>query len=160
MFAPPKMILVPIDFSDFSSSALDAAAELAAQFGSELSLLHVVPMIPDLPDAAAVLKEGEYEKGLHTAAEKRLDDLVEDLEKKKIRATAEVGTANDVPMEIVRYAENENVDLIVIATHGLSGWKRFVLGSVAEKVVHLAPCAVFMIRAKQTETEHEHVASA
>jgi nucleotide-binding universal stress UspA family protein len=160
MNVPPKVILVPIDFSDPSRAALDVAAQFAVQFGSELCLLHVVPVIPDLPDTAALLKEGEYEKELHTDAEKRLDDMVEDLEKKKIHATAEVGTANDVPMEIVRYAEDENADLIVIASHGLSGWKRFVLGSVAEKVVHDAPCAVLMLRAKQAEAEHEQVAKA
>jgi nucleotide-binding universal stress UspA family protein len=160
MFVPPKVILVPTDFSDPSRAALDAAAELAVQFGSELCLLHVVPMIPDLPNAATALKEGEYEKELHAAAAAQLEVMVEDLAKKEIQATAEVGTANDVPMEIVRFAEDENADLIVIATHGVSGWKRFVLGSVAEKVVHLAPCAVLMIRAKQNEAEHEQAAKA
>jgi nucleotide-binding universal stress UspA family protein len=152
--------LVPIDFSDPSHEAMDAAGELALLFDAELCLLHIVPMIPDLPNAEAVIHEGKYEEGLHTDAEERLHKMAEDLAKKEIHATAEVGTANDVPMEIARFAESENADLIVIATHGVSGWKRFVLGSVAEKVVQVAPCAVSMIRPKHAEGEHEQAAKA
>jgi nucleotide-binding universal stress UspA family protein len=57
-----------------------------------------------------------------------------------------VGTANDVPMEIIRVAEHRSPDLIVIATHGTTGWNRLVFGSVAEKVVHLASCPVLLLR--------------
>jgi nucleotide-binding universal stress UspA family protein len=153
MNVPPKLILVPIDFSDPSREAVDAAGELALLFGAELCLLHVVPMIPDLPNAEALVHEGKYENKLHSDAEERLQKMAEDLAKKEIHATTEVGTANDVPMEIVRFAESENADLIVIASHGLSGWKRFVLGSVAEKVGQVAPCAVLMLRAKHAESE-------
>jgi nucleotide-binding universal stress UspA family protein len=160
MNVPPKMILVPTDFSDPSREALDAAAEFALQFGAELCLLHVVPMIPDLPNAEALVHEGKYEDKLHSDAEERLQKMAADLAKKEIHATVEVGTANDVPMEIVRFAESENADLIVIATHGLSGWKKFVLGSVAEKVMQQAPCAVLMIRAKKAEGETEKAAKA
>jgi nucleotide-binding universal stress UspA family protein len=160
MNVPPKLILVPTDFSDPAREALDAAAELALQFGAELSLLHVVPMIPDLPNAEAFIHEGKYEEELHSDAEERLQKMAEDLAKKEIHATTEVGTANDVPMEIVRFAESENADLIVIATHGVSGWKRFVLGSVAEKVVQQAPCAVLMLRPKHAEGEKEQAAKA
>src|SRR6202522_1317311 len=142
MNVPPKLILVPTDFSDPSKEALDAAGELALEFGAELCLLHVVPMIPDLPNVKALVHEGRCEDKLHSDAEERLQKMAEDLAKKEIHATVEVGTANDVPMEIVRFAESENADLIVIASHGVSGWKRFVLGSVAEKVVQAAPCAV------------------
>src|ERR1700733_1085945 len=160
MNVPPKLILVPTDFSGPAQEALDAAAELALEFGAELSLLHIVPMIPDLPNAEALVHEGKYEDKLHSDAEERLQKMAEDLAKKEIHATAEVGTANDVPMEIVRFAESENADLIVIASHGLSGWKKFVLGSVAEKVVQQAPCAVLMLRPKHAEGEQEKAAKA
>ncbi len=160
MNAPPKLILVPIDFSDPSREALDAAGELALLFGAELSLLHVVPMIPDLPNVEALVHEGKYEDKLHSDVEERLQKMAEDLARKEIHATTEVGTANDVPMEIVRFAESENADMIVIASHGVSGWKRFVLGSVAEKVVQVAPCAVLMLRAKKAAGESEKAAKA
>jgi nucleotide-binding universal stress UspA family protein len=55
----PKRILAPIDFSDHSAQALNAAADIARTFGSELCLAHVVPMIPDLPGSVSILKEGE-----------------------------------------------------------------------------------------------------
>jgi nucleotide-binding universal stress UspA family protein len=160
MNVPPKLILVPTDFSDPSQEALDAAGELALQFGAELCLLHVVPMIPDLPNAEALIHEGKYEDKLHSDAEERLQRMAEDLAKREIHATTEVGTANDVATEITRFAESENADLIVIASHGISGWKKFVLGSVAEKVVQVAPCAVLMLRAKKAEGEAGKAANA
>ena len=60
----------------------------------------------------------------------------------------EVGTANDVGMELVRIAEHDNVDMIVIATHGMTGWRRIAVGSVAQKVVEQAACPVLVLRAK------------
>ena len=57
-------------------------------------------------------------------------------------------TEGDPGHEIIRVAEEENADLIVLGTHGYTGWKRFTLGSVAEFVVKHAPCAVFIIRPK------------
>jgi nucleotide-binding universal stress UspA family protein len=117
-------------------------------------------MIPDLPNAEALIHEGKYEDKLHSDAEERLQRMAEDLAKKEIHATTEVGTANDVAMEIARFAESENADLIVIASHGISGWKKFVLGSVAEKVVQVAPCAVLMLRAKKAEGEAGKAAKA
>jgi nucleotide-binding universal stress UspA family protein len=147
MIVPPKLILVPLDFSDPSNAALDVAADLAAKFGSELCLVHVVPMLPKLPATVSIFKEGDYEQELHRNAEQRLMRLVQVLAKKSIAARYVTGTANDVPMELIRTAEHEKADLIVIASHGVTGWNRFVLGSVAEKVVHLAPCPVLILRA-------------
>jgi universal stress protein A len=68
----------------------------------------------------------------------------------EVRTLATVVTGDPAP-EIVRLAEQEVVDLIVIATHGQSGWRHFVFGSVAEKVVRLAPCPVLTIRAPREE---------
>jgi|SRR5580704_12657461 nucleotide-binding universal stress UspA family protein len=159
MIVPPKLILVPLDFSDPSDAAFDVAADLAVKFGSELCLVHIVPMLPKLPASVSIFKEGDYERELHSDAEKHLNQLVEELAHKNIRAKYVVGTANDVPMELVRTAEHENADLIVIASHGTTGWNRIVLGSVAEKVVHLAPCPVLILRARH-ETAKDAASSA
>jgi nucleotide-binding universal stress UspA family protein len=145
---PPKTILSPIDFSDPSNEALDTAADLAARFDSELRLVHVVPMLPRLPSPAAIFNEAEYEQELHRDSVDRLTELVARLTAKGVKARSEVGTANDVGMEIVRLAEHSNVDLIVIATHGMTGWHRLAFGSVAEKVVRLAGCPVLLLRAE------------
>jgi len=147
MIVPSKLILVPLDFSAHSDAALNVAADLAARFGSVLCLVHVVPMLPKLPANISIFKEGEYERELHRDAEARLNQLVQKLAEKNVKAESEVGTANVVPMEIIRIAEHRHVDLIVIATHGATGWNRFAFGSVAEKVVHLAPCPVLILRA-------------
>jgi len=148
---PPKLILSPIDFSDPSHEALNTAADLASKFGSELLLVHVVPMLPRLPSPAAIFNEAEYEQELHKDAVARLNELTGKLTAKGVKARSEVGTANEVGIEIVRLAESNGVDLIVIATHGMTGWHRLAFGSVAEKVVRMAGCPVLLLRAEPVE---------
>jgi nucleotide-binding universal stress UspA family protein len=142
---PPKVILSPIDFSDHSSEALNVAADLAAKLHSELCLAHVVPMIADLPESVSILREGEYEQNVRGEAQK-LDALAQQLSQRGIRVRSVVGTANDVGMELVRLADSEGADLVVIATHGMTGWRPFVFGSVAEKVVRNGSCPVLLLR--------------
>ena len=148
---PPKLILSPIDFSDSSQAALEVAADFAARFGAELLLVHVMPAIEDLPTSVSVFKEGEYDQSLDDAAAKRLADLAATLARKNVKARTEMGTANDVGMELVRIAEHEHADMIIIATHGMTGWHKIAFGSVAEKVVKLASCPVLVLRANALE---------
>ena len=144
---PPKLILVPIDFSDSSRAALDVAADFATRFGAELLLVHVQPAIEDLPKSVSIFKEGEYDQSLNDAAAKKLADLAATLAQKNVKARTEIGTANDVGMELVRSAEHNHADLIIIATHGMTGWHKIAFGSVAEKVVKQASCPVLVLRA-------------
>lgn len=150
---PPKSILSPVDFSSPSEDALNTAADLAAQFGSQLCLLHIVPAIPKLPSSVSIFREGDYEQELHKDAQERLSKIAQDLARRGINAKTVVGTANEAGMEIVRVAEHDNIDLIVIATHGMTGWHRLAFGSVAEKVVRLAPCPVLVLRAHPAEKQ-------
>jgi nucleotide-binding universal stress UspA family protein len=143
----PKLILSPNDFSDASNQAASIAADFAAQFGAELCLVHIVPAIPKLPPGVSIFKEGEYEQRLHAEAAQRIEQMARQLEEKGVRTRTLVGTANDVGMELVRIAEHEKADMIVIATHGMTGWHRLAFGSVAEKVVRAASCPVLVIRA-------------
>jgi nucleotide-binding universal stress UspA family protein len=145
---PPKLILVPIDFSESSQDALNVATDMASRLGSALLLVHIVPAIPDLPKDVSIFKEGEYDSELHQTASKQLSDLATGLEDRNLNVRTEVGTANDVGMELVRIAEHDNVDMIVIATHGMTGWRRIAFGSVARKVVEQAACPVLVLRAK------------
>jgi nucleotide-binding universal stress UspA family protein len=145
-----KTILAPIDFSDFSNNALDVAADLASRLGAGLILVNVVPAIPDLPESVSIFKEGEYDQSLHAAAAKRLSNLAAGLASQNIKVRIEIGTANDVGMEIVRIADSEPADMIVIATHGMTGWRRIPFGSVAKKVVEEAECPVLVLRAQET----------
>jgi nucleotide-binding universal stress UspA family protein len=145
-------VLCPIDFSDPSSEALKIAGELASKVGAGLLLVHVVPVLPALPnDPNFVLKVPEYERLLHQDADEKLAHLVREMAKAGIQTRTMVGHG-DAASEIVRIAESEKADLIVIATHGTTGWRRFVFGSVAEKVVRFAKCPVLTIRNPQEES--------
>jgi nucleotide-binding universal stress UspA family protein len=144
----PKLILAPIDFSHPALDALETAADLAARFGAALLLVHVVPALPKLPANVSIFKEGEYDSRLHEEAAKRMADLSAAYAQTGLSVRSEVGTADDVGMEILRIGEEQRADLIVIATHGAAGWKDLVLGSVAEKVVRLARGPVLVLRAQ------------
>jgi nucleotide-binding universal stress UspA family protein len=148
---PPELILSPIDFSDSSQAALEVAADFAARFGAELLLVHVMPAIEDLPEKVSIFQEGQYDQSLDDAAAKRLSDLAATLAQKNVKARTEMGTANDVGMELVRIAEHEHADMIIIATHGMTGWHKIAFGSVAEKVVKQASCSVLVLRANALE---------
>jgi nucleotide-binding universal stress UspA family protein len=143
----PKVVLAPIDFSDPAQDAAATAAHFASQFGAALLLVHVVPALPRLPANVSIFKETEYERTLHEQAVKRITELSAKYAQTGISVQSEVGTANDVGMEIVRIAERHKADLIAIATHGVTGWNSLLFGSVAEKVVRAAPCAVLLIKA-------------
>ncbi|HTZ99483.1 MAG TPA: universal stress protein [Candidatus Aquilonibacter sp.] len=157
---PPKVIVSPIDFSSHSTGALDTAATLAKQFGAELLLVYAVPAIPKLPSTTAIFQEAEYEQELHREATQQLKKLADGIAAKGVEVRVEVGTANDVGMEILRIAEHNNADLIVIATHGMTGWHRLVFGSVTEKVVRLATCPVLVLRANPKQGEESASKSA
>ncbi len=142
----PKIILSPIDFSDSSLEALDVARDVASRYGSVIVLVHVVPFIPKLPGDVSIFHEGDYERGLIKEAQQRLDDLAAKLKEQGITARTTVGLANDAAMEILRAAEHEHANLIVIATHGMTGWRRLAFGSVTDKVVRTAECPVLVLR--------------
>lgn len=148
---PPKLILAPIDFSDASRDALDVAADMASRFGAELLLVHVQPAIQDLPGSVSIFKEGQYDKSLDDKAAKQLKDLAATVAQKNVKVRTELGAGNDVGMELIRIAESEHADLIVIATHGMTGWREFAFGTVAEKVLKQGDCPVLLLRAKEAK---------
>ncbi|OPY92188.1 MAG: putative universal stress protein [Syntrophaceae bacterium PtaU1.Bin231] len=135
---PFRKILHPTDFSAPSLVALEAAKELAAQFSAELSVVHVVSAVPLLPvmEGTSSFDVETYQAELIACSRQALDDL--------IRKHFPNGGGPD---QIVRIAEKEGVDLIVLATHGQTGWRHLVFGSVAARVVRLAPCPVLTVRA-------------
>ncbi|HEX3323141.1 MAG TPA: universal stress protein [Terriglobales bacterium] len=141
-----KRILCPTDFSAPAEESVQTAAEMAKQFGAELVLLNVIPVLPTLPpDPNYVFKVPEYEQYLHSDAERQLNALTGRLSAMKVNVRPLIAHG-PIAEEIVAVAKTENADLIVIATHGSRGWHRLVFGSVAEKVVRLAECPVLTIR--------------
>ena len=148
---PLKKLLCPTDFSEPSREALKVAVEFALHFGAQLSLVNVVPMLPVLSrDPNYAFKVPEYEQMLNADAEERLNELIGEVTTPLTNIRTILGHG-DAASEIVRIAEKENVDMIVIATHGMTGWRRVVFGSVAERVVRLAKCPVLTTRVSQAE---------
>jgi len=145
---PIKKIICPTDFSEPSYEAIKTAGELAFHFGSELCVLHVVSPVPAVPMGAepSGFNVSLYEHELETSSKRSLEEIVHQMEWKdlKVRLIVLRGSAAD---EIVRVAEEENADLIVIATRGRTGLDRLIFGSVAEKVVRLARCPVLTVSA-------------
>jgi universal stress protein A len=147
-------ILVPTDFSTHSRNALRYAAAFADRFGAELHLLHVVQDLAlFVPDTVAVSPVAAPPLDRLTAAvrEALLREVRESgLEGRAVCLEVREGTPFE---EIVRYAREKAVDLIVLGTHGRTGLAHVLLGSVSEKVVRKAPCPVLTVR----HPEHEFV---
>lgn len=148
---PLSTILCPSDFSEPSREAVRIAVELAAHFGAQLWLLNVVPILPVLPhDAGFLPAVAEYEQMLRAHADETLRQLAEQIPTEGVNVRTLLGRG-DAAGEIVRIAQQQKADMIVIATHGMTGWRRVVFGSVAEKVVRLATNPVLTIRAPESE---------
>jgi len=143
---PVKRILCPTDFSEPACKALNAAAEIAAAAKAELILVHVVAPIPalDTPSGAPAFDLAGYQEELVRSARLALDERRRRRVPDSVRSRGIV-TIGDAAHEVTRIAEEEGVDLIVIATHGRTGWRERLFGSVAGKVVRLAHCPVLTI---------------
>lgn len=147
-----KRILVTTDFSEFGEEAMRYACEFAETFGAQLHILHAVE-----PPAVAYSEFGigyigvqELEEDLKRGAEAKLNTFPEPRWQGKfevVRAVP-VGTAF---VEIVRYAKENDIDLIVIGTHGRGAIAHMLMGSTAEKVVRKASCPVLTVRPGQHE---------
>lgn len=145
---PPELrlqhILVPYDFSEGAKVALQHAIAHARQFRANLTLLHVV----HLPFRGVSLGAGEphaMEGMLLAEATKQLTALTQELTQQCLTAKSMVRPGFPA-LEIVEVARQEPTDLIVMGTHGRTGFKHTVLGSVAENVVRHAPCPVLVVR--------------
>lgn len=143
-----KSILCPVDFGEPSSEALAEAARFARFFGAELWVMHVTPYLAALPyevqmaTPLPVPLDGETQQEALSA----LRDMVQKQVPEDVKVHYEV-RAGDAAEEIVKAAEELKVDLLIISTHGLTGWRHFVFGSVAEAVVRTSTRPVLTLRA-------------
>jgi universal stress protein A len=139
-------ILLPTDFSERAAEATKYACALAEQFGAELHVIHVVPN-PDIAMFDFGISPELGERILHAkeSAEKELNRYVDPswAEGRTVVTKVLEGPAF---VEIIRYARENDVDLVVLGTHGRTGLAHVLLGSVAEKVVRKAPCPVLTVR--------------
>jgi len=140
-----RKILVPLDGSELAERALDEAVQLAKAFGSDIILFEVVPFMPiyGSPELVTPLIVDEKQR---ESVENYLAKLAEDLKTKGLNVTTMVKTGQQVAVEIIDSAKEKGADLIVMSTHGRSGITRWVLGSVALKVLTRAETPILLIR--------------
>jgi len=151
-----KKILVPLDGSELAEKVLPHAVALAKGSGAEVTLLTVVQLslgftgakLEAIPEAAA-----ERKAALRAEAMTYLEKIRRDLKEQGITARA-VALDGDAAAQIVAYAERDGFDLVTMATHGRSGIDRFVMGSIAEKVVRSTIKPVLLIRAIPVVPRH------
>lgn len=146
-----KKILVPVDFSTCSGAALDYAVSLSKQLGAALEVVHAFE-IPTFVPPHVVVVMGEVEASLSEHAEREARQQLEAFLHSR-------GVGSDTKRELLlgppahtvleRLAQND-VDLVVMGTHGRTGISRWVMGSTAEKVLRGAPCPVLTVRTKES----------
>ena len=142
-----KKILWPTDFSKASLKALDAAIELADQFSAEILAVNIIGEIPaayGYPGAGS-FNVAMYQEELEKNNKERLRETLDQNIKKNIKTSTKVLHGREAD-EIVKAADENQADLIVISTHGFTGLKRLLLGSVAEAVIRHADQPVLTIR--------------
>jgi nucleotide-binding universal stress UspA family protein len=141
-----ERILLPTDLSECSERARSYACELAKRFEAELHLLHVVQPI-SLPGYGGPVPGSLSDELFHPeeGARRELEGWNGPAFEHAKRVVRSVITGTPF-VEIVRYARNQNIDLIVMGTHGRSGLAHALLGSVTEKVVRKSPCPVLTVR--------------
>jgi len=137
-----KKILAPIDFSEYSMEALRGAMELAKDLDSELHIVHVVAPHFALIDK---MREQARETLMVEEAEEELARIRKDDCGNSARVVTQVMVGPPIP-KLVEYAKEQQIDLILLATHGRTGIEHLMIGSVAEKLVRAAPCSVLVFR--------------
>ncbi len=153
--SPFRKMLVPVDFSAHSDEALRVACAMAETFGASLTLVNVFsPPIYPTPEGAYVALPATYAE-IVSATNQRLEEMAGQVKRDHAGLAVDSRTLEGVPFrEIVGFAKKHDFDLIVMGTHGRTGLKHALLGSVAEKVVRKAPCAVLTVRLGGHTFEH------
>lgn len=147
-------ILVPVDFSDASFAAVDAALELV-KTPSQVTVLHVLPILTEFEIGFDILPDNELER--RKLATNELRKRLRSRKYSGIEIRAIVGEA---VQQIVNIAEKEGTTLIVMPSHGRTGFSRFMLGSVAERVLRLAHCPVLILKHVTKEGESDEITRA
>ena len=155
-------ILVPTDFSATADAALAYAKELATQLGASLHLVHVFndpyAIAAGAPEVYAAIPAGAHERALEDVRERLLERLDADEE---VRFRGSRGILRGlIATHIVEYTRNQDIDLIIMGTHGRRGVAHLLLGSVAEHVVRTASCPVLTVRAGAMNTGKAVMAGA
>ena len=138
-----RKIIVPTDFTAFSDHALDYATVIAKQFRSSILIMHVIePFTYSVTDMMQVI---DHYVPLKTIAQPMIENLQKRILKGGVKSTAFV-TKGTPYLEIIKKARKDGVDMIIMGTHGRTGARHMLMGSVAERVVRMASCPVLTLK--------------
>lgn len=156
---PPERLLVPIDFSEYSSGQLAYARDLARRIGAELVLLHVIEVhAPPVEYGAELGESDRYGEQVQQRAREALEALAQEAGLEADEYVAQLAHGHPV-IQIPTFADEVKAGMIVIATRGRTGIEHLVIGSVTERVVRGASCPVWTLplaRAEQDEQREDH----
>lgn len=145
-----QRILVAVDFSEHSGQALEVAIGLAGKLGAEIHLLNSYPVYMGAVTPYGVAVPESYDRECRAAAQRELQGWAQKVTAAGLRVETKVSALP--PSEaIARYVEEASIDLVVIGSRGLSGLKHWVLGSVAERVLHSCSCPVLTVKAPEKD---------
>lgn len=150
-----RSILLPTDFSECGNYALSYAASLARTFKASITCVHVIePMVPTVGYSGMTepLPIADISDQLEDSAERELPKLAECEECTGLEIE-ELIVHGEAASEIVRVAEERQVDLIVVSSHGRTGLGRILFGSTAEAIVRHAPCPVLVVKPPPEEEQ-------
>ena len=148
-----RNIIVPTDFSKLSFTAFDYAKDIAVRWGAKIHLVYVLEKQPPfLAMRSLDVNEDQVMKSMEEQAQKQLEESVKYFGDVKVELTTVLRKGVDYE-ELVQYSKQINADLIVLATHGRTGFLHTLIGSVAEKVIRHAKCPVLVT----TPTDEERL---
>ncbi len=139
-----QRILVPLDFSDQAQAVLDWAAHLAQEHGARVVLLHAYHLPVEFQQLEGAYLPPDFWSNVKAEAEQSLARFAASLQERAIQVETRV--REGYPASVI-VDEADDADMIVIGTHGHSGLKHMLLGSIAERVVQKAPCPVLTVKA-------------
>lgn len=154
-----KRILVPVDFSKPSLVAINQAISLAKKTNAEIILVHVIDALKTTAPAFyyAVPGSPEFEHDLIDYSNKELNKIADRIKKKGVAKVKYMSVRGQIYKEVVKLSKKAKVDIIVMGTHGISGFKEFFMGSNAFRVVSHAECPVLSIQKHTLSDEFKNI---
>jgi universal stress protein A len=146
-----KNILVATDFSEPSAVALNYGRDLARAYEATLHVIHVIEDLPALHGPEIGFAMSDVERNIEAAVRRDLDAAITVSDHQTLDVRTMIARASNVSHAVTEYAKHNAIDLIIVGTHGRNAFHRFLIGSVAERVMRTAPCPVLIVRAHERD---------
>lgn len=153
-----KNILVATDFSEPATLALNYGRDLARSYDATLHVMHVIEDLLALHGPEIGFAMVDVERNIEAAVRRDLDAAIAPSDQETLDVRTNIARAANVSHAITEYAKDQAIDLIVVGTHGRGAFQRFLIGSVAERVMRTAPCPVLTVRTGERDFIDPHAA--